>query len=185
MSSDQSLAKIAEAFTGLDQAVIAYEKAVKETVGLEDVLESLRKELEAAGLDRDPALQTINLNSAALIDLEAAMSANIEQTRLLVEELANRRGFASGGYVTGPGGIDNVPINVTAGEYVINAAATRANLPLLHAINSRGRGYAGGGNVQNIQFGDINIQGGRSSEMTARSVVRDIKREMRRGTVTL
>lgn len=50
---------------------------------------------------------------------------------------------AGGGLVTGPGGPtdDLIPARLSNGEYVMNAAATRAFLPLLEAINS---GRAGG-----------------------------------------
>jgi hypothetical protein len=58
------------------------------------------------------------------------------------------RGYDSGGVVSGPGGPrdDLIPAMLSNGEYVVNAAATRANLGLLHAINARR--YAGGGFVQ-------------------------------------
>lgn len=47
-------------------------------------------------------------------------------------------GYASGGFVSGPGGptSDSVPAMLSAGEYVVNAASTREFLPLLSAINS-------------------------------------------------
>ena len=43
-----------------------------------------------------------------------------------------------GGRVTGPGGprTDSILARLSDGEYVVNAAATRANIPLLDAINS-------------------------------------------------
>lgn len=49
---------------------------------------------------------------------------------------------ATGGYVQGPGTgtSDSVPAMLSNGEFVVNAEATRAFLPLLHAIN-RGQSY--------------------------------------------
>jgi len=46
--------------------------------------------------------------------------------------------FAEGGLVRGPGGPrdDKVRANLSAGEFVINAAATAKNLPVLEAINA-------------------------------------------------
>ena len=46
--------------------------------------------------------------------------------------------FAPGGMVYGPGGptSDRIPVMLSNGEYVINAAATKNNLGLLEAINS-------------------------------------------------
>jgi GH24 family phage-related lysozyme (muramidase) len=47
-------------------------------------------------------------------------------------------GFASGGMISGPGTgrSDSILARVSNGEYIINAAATKRNLPLLEAINS-------------------------------------------------
>ncbi|WP_292058030.1 tape measure protein [Martelella sp.] len=46
--------------------------------------------------------------------------------------------LAAGGRVSGPGGPrgDKIPAQLSDGEYVVNARATRDNLPLLEAINS-------------------------------------------------
>jgi TP901 family phage tail tape measure protein len=52
--------------------------------------------------------------------------------------------FNSGNLVPGTGNTDTVPAMLTPGEFVVNAKATRQNLPLLQAINgsgSRGPGY--------------------------------------------
>lgn len=57
---------------------------------------------------------------------------------------------ATGGYISGPGTgtSDSIPARLSDGEYVINAAATRRNKPLLDKINSGGpAGYAAGGPV--------------------------------------
>lgn len=52
--------------------------------------------------------------------------------------LAGLLGLADGGRVNGQGGPreDNILIRASAGEYMVNAASTRANLPLVEAINS-------------------------------------------------
>lgn len=55
-------------------------------------------------------------------------------------------GFASGGY-TGHGAKDQVAGVVHAGEYVINAEATKRNFAMLEAINSNKPGYQEGGYV--------------------------------------
>ncbi len=49
--------------------------------------------------------------------------------------------FADGGRIQGAGGPreDNHTVRVSAGEYIINAAATSANLPLIDAINAGAR----------------------------------------------
>jgi lambda family phage tail tape measure protein len=46
-------------------------------------------------------------------------------------------GFATGGHITGPGSgtSDSIPARLSNGEFVVNAAATSRNLPLLHSLN--------------------------------------------------
>jgi len=59
-------------------------------------------------------------------------------------------GFATGGYVSGPGGpkADLIPAMLSDGEYVVNAAATARHGRLLEAINSGHlAGFASGGFV--------------------------------------
>jgi TP901 family phage tail tape measure protein len=55
--------------------------------------------------------------------------------------------LATGGYVSGPGTgkSDSIPAMLSNGEFVINAAATAAHLPLLHALNAQK--FATGGMV--------------------------------------
>jgi TP901 family phage tail tape measure protein len=55
--------------------------------------------------------------------------------------------FNTGNLVPGTGNTDTVPAMLTPGEFVVNAKATRENLPLLQAIN--GKGSSGPG----YQFG--------------------------------
>lgn len=59
---------------------------------------------------------------------------------------ANIGGFASGGMIHGPGGPrdDAILARLSAGEYVVNAAATARHRPLLEAINAAPRFAAGG-----------------------------------------
>lgn len=58
---------------------------------------------------------------------------------------------ATGGYVSGPGTgrSDSIPARLSDGEFVVNAAATQKNLPLLKAINS-GKRFANGGSVGTV-----------------------------------
>jgi hypothetical protein len=44
-------------------------------------------------------------------------------------------GYARGGPIVGPAGVDQVPLWGTAGEYVVNRQATAAHRPLLDALN--------------------------------------------------
>jgi len=57
-------------------------------------------------------------------------------------------GFADGGHISGPGNgtSDSILARVSNGEFVVNAKATKSNLPLLHAINdNKLPGFAEGG----------------------------------------
>jgi hypothetical protein len=51
--------------------------------------------------------------------------------------------FNTGNLVPGTGNTDTVPAMLTPGEFVVNAKATRENLPLLQAINGKGSGGPG------------------------------------------
>lgn len=61
------------------------------------------------------------------------------------------QGFATGGLVNGPGTSvsDSIPAMLSNGEFVMNAEATRRNLPDLQAMNS-GQGSASAGPARNI-----------------------------------
>ena len=65
-------------------------------------------------------------NNAFFMQMQAAM------------QNAGVQGFASGGFISGPGGSrdDKIPALLSNGEFVVNAAATSRNYDLLNAINS-------------------------------------------------
>lgn len=77
-----------------------------------------------------------------------------------------RHGYRAGGRVSGPGGIDNVPIWATAGEYVINRRSSAKYAPLIRAINEDRIGaplmqrHARGGWVGGVRGGDGAALGG-------------------------
>lgn len=62
-------------------------------------------------------------------------------------------GFAGGGLVSGRGTSrsDSIPARLSNGEFVVNAAATRNNIPTLNAINSGGTASGGVQNISIIQ----------------------------------
>lgn len=105
--------------------------------------------------------------------------------------------FADGGLVRGPGGPrdDAIPANLSAGEYVIKAAAVSrpGNKALLDAINSgnmtaRSRqarndnsvaAAAGGGDTISLSFGDVVVQtGGGVSGSDGQAIGRDVKQAL-------
>lgn len=65
------------------------------------------------------------------------------------------KGYAGGGYVSGPGGPrdDMIPALLSNGEYVVNADATRAMRPLLDRMNRGAGRYAMGGLVGTTEHG--------------------------------
>ena len=76
---------------------------------------------------------------------------------------------ADGGYISGPGGPreDKIPTMLSNGEFVVNAASTAKNLPLLHALNAQK--YADGGLIGTSR---VNLKGsgdisGASAPMSA------------------
>ncbi|MBH0239132.1 M15 family metallopeptidase [Methylobrevis albus] len=75
-------------------------------------------------------------------------------------------GFADGGKIQGPGGprSDSILARVSDGEFLVNAKATRKNLPLLTAINSGIPGFANGGVIGNPTVPASPMSGIRASD---------------------
>ncbi|MDF5758622.1 phage tail tape measure protein [Spongiactinospora sp. TRM90649] len=73
-----------------------------------------------------------------------ASRAELAMARLLgmAGDPGRMRGYAGGGWVTGPAGQDAVPLMATAGEFVVNAQAAAANAALVEAINGGSSGSA-------------------------------------------
>ncbi len=71
------------------------------------------------------------------VSLAAAIGAFSAQSKV-IDAQVNALGFAQGGFVSGPGSgtSDSIPARLSNGEFVVNAASTAQNLPLLEAINS-------------------------------------------------
>lgn len=96
------------------------------------------------------------------------------------------KGYADGGTVSGSSGVDTVPAMLTAGEFVVNKAATKMYRPLLEGINNVGRQkMASGGSVTSSKSVIINapidargamLQGGLSEKMFAQEVGNVLKR---------
>jgi hypothetical protein len=70
--------------------------------------------------------------------LAAAISSYDTQSANIDAQLADIKGFADGGYVSGPGGEreDKIPAMLSNGEFVINAQSTKRFRPLLEDINN-------------------------------------------------
>ena len=72
--------------------------------------------------------------------LSAAVAAQGKQAEVIAAmRAAGAKGFATGGLVTGGGGVDTIPAMLTSGEFVVNrAAASRIGMGALQSMNSGG-----------------------------------------------
>lgn len=93
------------------------------------------------------------------------------------------------GQVTGPGGPrdDRVPAMLSAGEYVVNALATKRYLPLLNSINNGSPTFAQGQPGQGASAPTINMtinpSPGMDEKALASMVSRELAFQMRKGSV--
>jgi len=121
----------------------------------------------------DEAMRRIAALKAELQGLGATLSIGFAAAAV--------EGKAEGGWIRGSGarGVDSVPIRAAPGEFVVNAGAASRNAELLEAINS-GRGGS-------VTVGDVNVtvEGTGYAEADARLIGKALRREIRRGRVTL
>ncbi len=94
-------------------------------------------------------------------------------------------GYAEGGIVEGPGGIDNVIARLSRGEFVMPVQQTNQFLPQLLAMRHGVQPYGAGSHVSTT-VGDINItvQGQPSPDKIVRDLGHKLRREIRRGNIT-
>lgn len=138
-----SLAEAAKGFAGEQSGIYKALFIASKAFAIADSIIKIQQGIANALALPFPA----NLAAAATVAAQAAsIVSNIQAVQ-----------FADGGYVSGPGGPrdDKILAKVSNGEFVVNAAATARNRPLLEAINSgndqvryRGMAYADGGEVQ-------------------------------------
>lgn len=137
------------------------------------------------------SLATLGANSApaiagigATLGAAQALSAVSQATSSIGANVINTpvATLANGGYVSGPGGprSDSIPARLSNGEFVINAAATRKNRPMLEAINS-GKSMSSGVNISIQNYAGVDMEVQQLSEndvvviarRTAKQVVRE------------
>lgn len=127
--------------------------------------QKLQQILAAIGLAPAPNTQNNNSNTNQPMDVRDLESSINSANRAVAGGLGDVsvptvfsgvRGNKAGGLFRGPGTgtSDSILARVSDGEFLVNAAATRMNLPLLQAINSMSRpilgaarGFAAGGLV--------------------------------------
>ena len=189
--------RIASAMASLNESNIAIATATQNSANLQAQLlalpESLR--LVAAGLDA----ATVNAaGQASVFDtfaqavnhLNTEINALRQQPPLVVPQVpvANPRGSAAGGLfgnrfnTRGP---DDSLAMVRTGEWIINPQSSKTYHPILKAINAGvfPQHYASGGVVNQTSLGDvtINVDGSKSPTTTANAMMRELKRQKRRG----
>ena len=85
-------------------------------------------------------------------------------------------------------GTDTIPAMLSPGEFVVNASSSRRFASQLQAINSGSnpvfRQEGGAITNNNVNIGDINVNGTADPDDTARRVLSKIRREFRRGTAS-
>ncbi len=95
--------------------------------------------------------------------------------------------LSGGGFA--PKGTDTVPAMLTPGEFVVNAKSSKQFYSQLVAMNAgiKPTYRAEGGAVTNNNIGDINVSvnGGPSTNQSARDIATALRREMRRNTLSL
>lgn len=154
---------IAQANVGKSFAVIVQDidKAVQKAIELNTVLEALNKNLPAVK-GRRPVAEDPNL------DIPGGFYGG------------KVKHMAFGGR-----GSDDQLAMLDKREYVMNAQATQQFLPMLQAMNGggiRGSTVNNGGNI-----GDIHIHhnGGGTTETQVKEIAKSLRREIRRGTISL
>lgn len=139
-------------------------------------------------------LQALLVNAQAPAqDLSQTLSRIINQIQAIRAnplpnpgQAAGIPGFATGGVVNGPSGLDNVLIRATAGEFVMDVANTRKFYSQLVAMRQgiAPRNYASGGPVTNVGGVSVNLNvSGNVTDAQVRDIGRRIDREIRRGTI--
>lgn len=173
-STFESLADIAKAGYGEQSAIYKTMFTISKAFAIADSIIKIQQGIANALALPFPA----NLGAVAAVAAQAAsIISNIQAVTLA---------FADGGYVSGPGTgrSDSINAKLSNGEYVVNAAATKANRPLLDAINSgrtpQTQSSSGGGDLY-INVGDVIVQGaggdgqqiGRDVKQAIVGIVRD------------
>lgn len=128
------LTSIVGAFAGEQSTAYKAMFAVQKAASIAQSLISIQTGIAMAAANPFP------LNLAAMATVAAATASIVGNIRSVGLNLA------TGGYVRGPGTAtsDSIPANLSNGEFVVNAAATRRNRALLEAINSGERITSGG-----------------------------------------
>jgi len=158
---DQNINNASDSIGGMDAAAVN---------GASSFIQSMEDRAAAS----DAATTRIIANARA----QATATAGI-----VTESLGGYIYRATGGSI----GTDTVPAMLTPGEFVVNAAATKRFYSQLVAMNSGVKPVyrQEGGPVTTIGDININVNEAVTPQQTAREIMSSIRREIRRGTMSL
>jgi tape measure domain-containing protein len=133
-------------------------------------------------------LGTLGITIPAAISAATLTLAGI-LTAILTRVSLDNPAFATGGYVSGPGSgtSDSIMARLSNGEFVVNAQATKAALPLLRAINAGNiPKFAEGGLVSGVMLtrpGSVGVGvgdgGGSKTQVFHINITGDVSRQTR------
>ncbi len=161
-------ANAAEAMTGLTGSVTALQELYADE--FTEAQKRLQLEGQANGLLQEQVGLFDRLNAALTIAIPG------------IRNLGGRR-FQHGGLVRGPGGIDRVPAMLTAGEYVWDRETTQKFYPLIRQLHTQQRTPTKQPLTNNYGNINVTVHGADSPQLTAHAVLKEMKRELRRGTI--
>lgn len=149
-----------------------YNETVKNRADSDKALNDFLKQLGELGKLEENVLSisdTFDLKGDEIIDAINNSSKDI------IDAINGSKGFARGGFV------DSVNARLTPGEYVINRQATALYRHQLDRMNNN----LPPGDTLNMGGLTVNVQGGNSPQATAKVIVDEIRRGIRRGIFTL
>ena len=133
---------------GASRALSSFERAPSE---LKEVLTNMVYQMGTTGVKKFKNMRTAlddydyGKGAEEMLDSTWAKQTPNRANRLAgtVARIQNTQGYATGGAVkgAGTGTSDSIPAMLSNGEFVVNAAAVRGNMPLLDALNS-GKGIS-------------------------------------------
>lgn len=179
MSISESLLSIAEASAGKQSAIYKAMFIVSKAFAIADAIikiqQGIANALSLPFPENLAAMATVAAAAASIVSSIQAVSLNLKD----------------GGYISGPGGPrdDQVRVNASNGEFMVNAEATARHRPLLEAINNgtlmaRSRRASNdnliaansNGPSFSFSFGDVVVQtGGGVTAEDGRAIGRDVK----------
>lgn len=162
--------------------------------GIKDDAAALANELAKAAAELKQLGGNAPLNKKAIIAGAGLNDAQSEMFGGIVQGYAmgglvgrHRHHYDTGGWVgMHPRGSDTEPIMAAKGEYIVNANQAEKFAPLLQKINHGDIKPSGPENrIANIGDIHVSVHGGPTDETTVRRIAQGLRRELRRGTITL